>query len=155
MDPWPSDFSPSDSAHGDLANSADHLQIPGVLIADDSELVRNVLSLGLRRRGFEVFQAANGMQALETYAYHRDAISIAVLDIRMPELDGPQTLHCLHRLHPDLRVCFLTADTGIYEEKELLGMGAVHVFRKPVRIDYFADMLLHLVHGVPDHAGVI
>lgn len=121
----------------------------GILIADDNEMVRNVLSLGLRRRGFDVWLASHGLEAVETYARLRDEIAVVLLDVRMPELDGPQAMICLHRLDPRLPVCFLTGDLGPYSEAELTRMGAVQIFRKPIKLDQFADQLHQVVAGAP------
>lgn len=131
---------------------------PGVLIAEYSDMVLKVLSLGLRHCGFDVWQAANGMEALETYALRRDSIVLALIDVDIPELTGPQTLDCLHRLNPSLPVCFLTGgsvklgngDQARSEEEELLSLGAAHVFFKPVRFDELARTLRSLLGKMPD-----
>src|SRR5262245_39349992 len=134
---------------GEFSCPEDLPRRPGVLIADDNEQVRQVLSVGLRRRGFDVWLAAHGLEAIETYARLRDDIALVMLDVRMSELDGPQTLVCLHRLNAQLPVCFLTGDLGSYREQQLLDLGAAHVFHKPVRFDELADALKQMIDGVP------
>ena len=50
--------------------------------------------------GFTVWSAANGPAALEVYRRQQDDIAVVLLDVRMPGLDGPQTLAELQRLNP-------------------------------------------------------
>lgn len=106
MDPWQSDAAPSDSLAADPTDKI------GILIVDDNDQVRTVLSLGLQRRGFEVRTAENGLQALEVYARFRDTIAAVLLDVRMPEFEGPETLTCLRRLNAQLPICFITGEGG-------------------------------------------
>lgn len=59
-----------------------------ILIVDDDASIREVLSFALRKAGFEVAVASNGLQAMEQFEAHRPAL--IVLDILMPELDGTE-----------------------------------------------------------------
>lgn len=120
---------------------------PGVLIADASDLVLKVLSVGLRQHGFDVWQAANGMEALETYARRREQIVLALVDVHLPELEGPATLNCLRRLNPELPVCLLS--TGEDDEVALRATGATHVFQKPVRFAELSRTLKMLLGEAP------
>jgi CheY-like chemotaxis protein len=47
-----------------------------------------------------VWLAAGGQEALDLYQRHREAIDVVLLDVRMPGLDGPQTLAALRALNP-------------------------------------------------------
>src|SRR5207248_1562218 len=114
---------------------------PGVLIVDDESAVRTVLEVALRRTGFAAWQAATGREALELYARQREAIDLVLLDVRMPDWDGPQTLAALRRLDPDVRCCFLTGDAGTYTEGELLALGAIMVLDKPFHLDELMEAL--------------
>jgi CheY-like chemotaxis protein len=117
---------------------------PGILVGEDEALVRSMLEVGLRQHGFAVWLAANGLEAIEVYHRHRDAIDLVLLDVRMPGLDGPKTWGLLERLNPSLRCCFMTGDLGRYTEAELLQLRAAHVFRKPFKIDQVAALFLQL-----------
>jgi CheY-like chemotaxis protein len=133
---------------------------PGVLVVDDEHLVRNIVQLGLERVSFEVWLAANGREAIHLYGKHRDRIDVVLLDVRMPGLDGPQTLEVLRELNPNVLVCFMSGDTGAYQPEELRQRGAAHVLAKPFRLDQLANILrllvpatpggLHLPNGGPD-----
>src|SRR5262245_47163997 len=87
---------------------------PGILVVDDEVHVLAVLAVALRQAGFCVWTAADGTAALETYPQYRGAIDLVLLDVRMPGLDGPQTLAALRRQDPGLRCCFLSGDVSPY-----------------------------------------
>jgi CheY-like chemotaxis protein len=103
----------------------------GILVVDDEAAVRALLAAALRQLGFPVWLAANGHEAIELYRKHGPEIGVVLLDVRMPGLDGPQTLMVLQQLSAQVRCCFMTGDTGCYTEEELLRLGAVGVLSKP------------------------
>jgi CheY-like chemotaxis protein len=81
---------------------------PGVLVVDEEACVRGVLGTLLRGQGFVVLLAASGLEAVTLYRQHGREIDAVVLDVRMPGLDGPQTLAALRQLDPHVRSVFLT-----------------------------------------------
>jgi CheY-like chemotaxis protein len=121
---------------------------PGVLVVDDNELVRMEVQLGLEQSGFDVWLAADGRQGIYLYRRHRDSIDVVLLDVHMPGLDGPATLHALCKLNPEVLVCFMSGDMGDYESEELL-RGAVYVIAKPFRLNELVRVLRLLTNGVP------
>jgi DNA-binding NtrC family response regulator len=118
----------------------------GILVAEDDDLVRSVLEVGLRQRGFTVWLAANGREAIEIYHRHHSDIHLVLLDVRMPSLDGPQTWSVLEKLDPNLSCCFMTGDPGRYLEDELLQQGAARVFQKPFKLDEVVETFRSLLN---------
>jgi CheY-like chemotaxis protein len=117
---------------------------PGILIADDMGLMLTLLKFELEPRGFNVWLAVDGDDALDIYRHHRDEIDLLLLDVHMPRLDGPHTLDACKRLNPHVVSFFMTSDAGIYTEKNLLERGAICVFSKPFRPADVADLLQKL-----------
>jgi len=117
---------------------------PTILIADDEPAIRKLLETGLQDHGFEVLLAADGQQTIDLYRRHGETIAAVLLDVRMPGLDGPETLKALRRLNPDLQVCFMSGDCGKYDLSELRRWGR-HVFPKPFQLPEVAWVLWHLV----------
>jgi CheY-like chemotaxis protein len=103
----------------------------GVLVVDDEAGVRGVLKVWMRQQGFVVWVAANGQEALDLYWRHHHSIDVVLMDVRMPGLDGPQTLAALQQLNPQLRCCFMSGDLGCYTLETLQDLGAAAVLRKP------------------------
>ncbi len=118
----------------------------GILVVDDEAGVRGLLNVVMRQRGFTVWLAGSGQEALEVYRRQREFIDVVLLDVRMPGLDGPQTLAALRAVNPQLRCCFMTGDPGVYQPSDLLAHGARHVFSKPFQMDEIIRVVRRLAH---------
>ena len=103
-----------------------------ILIVDDEDDVREVAQLSLGRiGGFDVVQADGGRAALALAAEH--APDVILLDVMMPEMDGPSTLKAL-RADPataSIPIVFLTAKAMSGELARLRQLGAAGVITKP------------------------
>ncbi len=113
----------------------------GVLVADDEADVRDVLHNKLRQEGFSVWLAADGQEALDLYRDHHETIDVVLLDVRMPGLDGLQTLVALQKITPQVRCCFMTGYLGSHTPEKLCDLGAATVFAKPFRLAQVAHVL--------------
>ena len=122
---------------------------PEVLVVEDESAVGEMLELALRRFGFRVRLAGSGRQALEVYRRHADTIDVVLLDVQMPELDGPGTLAVLRGINPSVPVVFMSGDTGRYSEEDLLARGAARVLQKPFRLDQLGQALWQLARRHP------
>ena len=116
----------------------------GVLVVDDDPAVRLVLKSWLGRKGFEVWTAAHGLEAVDLYRRYQDAIAVVLLDVIMPGMDGPHTLTALQQVNPNVQCCFMTGNPLPHTEKDLLLLGAVRVFRKPFAFTELVDALNRL-----------
>lgn len=103
-----------------------------ILVADDSGLVRAVLTEQLTEHGCTVLQAADGEQAVQTC--RRERPDMVLLDVDMPVRDGHQVLVEL-RAAPETRdipVVFLTGRLHVADAAHALALGAHDYLRKPV-----------------------
>ncbi len=126
---------------------------PGILVVDDEPQVRNLLGLALGHRGFTVWLAGGGAEAVEVYRQQRAAVNLVLLDVQMPGLDGPETLAALKAIDPDVRCCFMSGHTGRYTAEELLALGATSVFQKPFGLADITEALRHLLPPASHAAG--
>ncbi len=115
---------------------------PHILIIDDESDIREVAQMGLQLiGGWVVATASSGFDGLAQASAERpDAI---LLDVMMPEIDGPETLRLL-RAHPTTRavpVVFLTARSQLTDVQWLEGLGASGVIPKPFDPITLADDL--------------
>jgi CheY-like chemotaxis protein len=138
--PGPGEARPAKPEAGETAKR------PGILVVDDEPTVRQLLQVILTRRGFWVWQAASGEEALDTYQRHRDAIALVLLDVRMPGLSGTQTLGVLKELNPSILCCFMSGYLESHSPNELLAAGAAAVFAKPFEIAVFVNEIEKLVN---------
>ncbi|OOZ37784.1 response regulator [Solemya velesiana gill symbiont] len=100
-----------------------------ILVADDDELILSIISRGLESSGYEIISATDGKQAVELGI--KTVPDLAVLDIRMPGMDGLEVAREL-RKRADIDSIFLTA----YSDKELVETaikeGALGYLVKPI-----------------------
>jgi two-component system cell cycle sensor histidine kinase/response regulator CckA len=91
-----------------------------ILVVDDEAGVRSVARRCLRRGGYEVIEARDGLEALDVFEEHEN-IDLVLLDLTMPRLDGMKTLSRLRARQPDLRVV-LSSGFSEHEVTEQLGL---------------------------------
>lgn len=74
-----------------------------ILVAEDEETIREFIVINLKRAGYDVVEAFDGLDAYEKYKLEPDEISIAVLDIMMPRMDGLELCKKLQSLEQQHR----------------------------------------------------
>lgn len=104
-----------------------------VLIIDDEQSIRESLSLVLTQEKYEVETAADGEQALAKAAAR--TYDVALLDIRLPGIDGMEVLKRLRKITPDTCIIMITATKAISTAVEALKLGAVDYLTKPMNVD--------------------
>lgn len=89
------------------AASADLTGQGTILLVEDEEGLRALNARGLASRGYTVFEASNGVDAIEVLD-KRGEVDLVVSDVVMPEMDGPTLLKELRRRNPKLKVIFVS-----------------------------------------------
>jgi PAS domain S-box-containing protein len=115
-----------------------------LLIVDDEVSIRTVTSEILRRNGYEVLLAADGTEALASYAQRGRAIHAVLTDINMPYIDGVGLTRALKRMNPEVKVLASTGHADAERVTELRSLGIAGFLEKP----FTAEMLLRTVHGI-------
>lgn len=103
-----------------------------VLFVDDDDTFRRVMSSALARRGYEVNGAATGAEALDRVS---DGVDVAVLDLRLPDMDGVELLERLREREPQVGVVMLTAQGTIDTAIRATRLGAHDYLEKPCPIE--------------------
>jgi two-component system, cell cycle sensor histidine kinase and response regulator CckA len=75
-----------------------------VLFVDDEIALQKVTVAILKRYGFSVLTASDGIEALDAYTAHAGEIQLVICDICMPRMDGWETMEALRKLSPDLPI---------------------------------------------------
>jgi len=104
-----------------------------VLLVDDEKDFIEVLTKRLRRRKLDLYVAHSGEEALQVV--HGHPIDVVVLDMRMPGMDGLQTLREIKLHHPAIEVIMLTGHANVDAAVEGMELGAFDYLMKPVDFD--------------------
>jgi len=109
------------------------MSLTKILVADDEESMRWVLSKALKRKGFSVDLAKDGDEALRMIqSSHYD---MAILDIKMPGLSGLDLLDQIRELKKELLVVIMTAEASMKNAVEAMKRGAYDYITKPFDLD--------------------
>lgn len=116
-----------------------------ILIVDDEERMRKLIAAYLLKEGYEVFEAENGVQALNMFK--SQSIHLIILDIMMPVMDG-WTVCKEIRKTSDIPIIFLTAKGE--DEDKLLGfeLGTDHYVTKPFNMKLLIARVKSLINRV-------
>ena len=121
-----------------------------ILVVDDESAVREISAAALRRSGFHVLTAADGVEAVKLVKTSTEAIDGVLLDLTMPQLDGVSTLKALRALRPELPAVLMSG----YDQQEALqrfdGLGLAGFLQKPFTLDSLRDkvsILATVAHG--------
>jgi two-component system alkaline phosphatase synthesis response regulator PhoP len=104
-----------------------------VLLLEDDESIRSMLSLNLKRSGFQAYEAATGELAISLAALHPD-IDLAVLDIMLPGINGIEVCKILREKYPFLGIIMLTARAREQDKITALESGADDYVTKPFSV---------------------
>jgi two-component system chemotaxis response regulator CheY len=121
---------------------ADTSARPRILVVDDSSLVRLYYRSTLERKGFEVVQAINGIEAMERVLSQR--FDLVIVDVNMPRMDGFTFLRALRSGSGDvatLPALMISTESGTQDIAEAKLSGANFYLVKPVAE---ADLLRHV-----------
>lgn len=122
------------------------MRMPTVLLIDDDDLLRGVLTIALERRGYVVIEAADGKQGVDIA--RATAVDIVITDLIMPVQEGVETIITLRRECPRLPIIAMSggaSNSNLY--LEIAGkIGAKRMLPKP----FSPKMLVELIEQVLD-----
>jgi CheY-like chemotaxis protein len=104
-----------------------------VLLVDDNDLLRSVMTRLLTKMFYAVEAVSNGtdaLQQIEAKFYH-----VVILDKNLPDIDGLDVLKCVTVKSPHTRVVMITSDLEAGVRQEALNRGALEFFEKPLDVD--------------------
>ena len=101
-----------------------------ILIVDDEQRMRKIIKDFLRAKGFSILEAEDGEKALEVFEENRNKISLILLDVMMPKLDGWSVLR---QIRQDSKVPIIMLTARGEEQDELFGfeLGVDEYISKP------------------------
>ena len=113
------------------------------LVVDDSKTIRMIIRRVLTELGFEVCEAANGIEALKVLDAEKTAVSLVLADWNMPEINGLELVKSL-RQRPEfasIKILMVTTETEIGQMTQALEAGANEYVMKPFTKDVLVEKL--------------
>ncbi len=110
-----------------------------VLFVDDEEQFLESMRKRLETRGFHVIAANRAIKAIDSARKY--TVDVAVVDLKMPGMDGNELIRTLKREHPWMEVIVLTGHGGIDEEFQSMVDGAHAYLHKPCQIEDILEAL--------------
>lgn len=104
-----------------------------ILVVDDEESMRDVLSIMLERTGYSVISVASGEEALERL--NKEIFDLVITDLRMQGVDGIEVLKAAKAASPETVVLVITAFASAESAVEAMKQGAYDYLTKPFQID--------------------
>ena len=108
-----------------------------ILIVDDEDSIRKALRLTLTKAGYDVVEADDGAKGIEAIGADDNPlmVDVVICDIRMPRINGLETIAYFRRQYPSVPVIVLTGYPDIQLATDLLKQGVVDYLVKPVERD--------------------
>lgn len=135
---------PGRAAASAFTPTSDADEAVSVLVVDDDDAVRNIVSRFLSSRGYKVDAAPSGQAALETLA--RVRFPLAVFDVDMPGMSGVELVRRALEADPDLAIVMLTGAHDAATATEAFSSGALDYMTKPIDSTAFERAVGRALH---------
>jgi len=112
---------------------------PRILIVDDEERFRLTLGKLLKVRELDVTTLGSGPEALE--ALKQEPYDVIVLDVRMPGMDGIETLAEIKKLNPNIEVIILTGHASVDAAVDIMKLGGYDYLLKPCSVEELIEKI--------------
>jgi DNA-binding NtrC family response regulator len=116
-----------------------------ILVVDDEEDLRRLLSDGLRLEGYQVAVASSGREALALV--EQEPPNLIILDLSMPEMNGIETLKRMRERGVTAKVVILTAYGTAEQVREAVALGVREFIGKPFDLDRLVRIVAEEVQG--------
>ncbi|WP_136806862.1 response regulator [Desulfosediminicola flagellatus] len=110
-----------------------------VLVVDDEEEFRDLTVKILNKRGIKATSAESGTEALELL--QRTPVDVVLLDVKMPGIDGIETLRHIRSRSPLVEVVLLTGHASVESGIEGMKLGAFDYLMKPIELEPLLEKL--------------
>lgn len=110
-----------------------------ILAVDDEQGILDLFKKALGKEGYEVVAALSGQEAIKIFKAGKP--NLIILDIKMPSMDGIETLRQIKKMDGKVKVLMLTAYGTLDSAKEALKLGAHDYITKPFKLDYIKEVI--------------
>ncbi|WP_227764689.1 response regulator [Zhaonella formicivorans] len=114
-----------------------------ILVVDDQRGVRQLLETFFKEEGFRTTTAGNGKEAVDLI--ERENPDLIIMDVKMPVMGGSEALARIKKLKPVIPVLMMTAYADEEKQKELLMLGAIECFLKPLDLEQLLEKVYQVL----------
>jgi len=117
-----------------IKSQEDSLEIEGteiILLVEDEEYLREMGHLTLESQGYQVYEAQDGLQAVEMYKMHHEEIALVLTDMGLPGLTGMDVFKAMKEINPEVKLLFMSGFVEPDVKAMLLEAGARGFIQKP------------------------
>ena len=115
-----------------------------IMLVDDEERFLSTTQKLMKKKGYDTLIASSGNAALELLGQKQ--VHVVILDVKMPEMDGIETLKEIKKQHPMVEVIMLTGHGALPSAMEALEKGAFDYLSKPCDIELLAAKVREACH---------
>jgi DNA-binding response OmpR family regulator len=127
--------------------------MPAILTVDDSRAIRTIVAKQVKDLGFDVLEAEDGVQGLERLA--ADQVDLVLLDVTMPNMDGPTMLERLRAAGNPVPVIMLTSEAKRSTVAGAMRLGIADYILKPFKPEELRAKVLAVLQGEPGGVDVV
>ncbi|MEH2308392.1 hybrid sensor histidine kinase/response regulator [Nostoc sp.] len=102
-----------------------------ILVVDDEDSIREVTQTWLEKNAYKVIVASDGIDAIALYTEHQQEISVVLVDMMMPNMDGPTTINVLKKINPEIKIIGVSGLASNHEMIKILGNSVKTLLSKP------------------------
>ena len=122
---------------------SEYLELPPghgelILVVDDEVAIREITKSSLESYNYKVLTASDGLDAIALYAQHKDEISVVLMDMLMPSMDGSKTILVLKKINPLVKIIAVSGLASSDKVSAAMSIGVKAFLSKP----YTAQQLL-------------
>ena len=119
-----------------------------VLVVDDESVLRQVLAEAIGEcYGCKVYEAADGLEAIEMFQAHRDEIGLVLTDCVMPRMRGPEAFDEMRRIRPGIPGILMSGFSEEIGVELATRHGFASLLKKPFRFKVLSDLMAELQFG--------
>lgn len=113
-----------------------------ILIVDDDEIFRELLTEVFSERGYKTLEASSGEIALEILEQQQP--HIAIVDVDLPTMNGIELAKIIKEQHPQFPIVMITGYAALYSPEDVLATGVEAFLQKPIRMEKLLSVLTQL-----------
>jgi len=144
-------YLPAQEATLDQPSQVQHYLAKGhgelILVVDDEEPIRETTKISLEAYGYRVLTANDGIEAIAVYAQHQQEVSVVLIDMMMPSMDGPMTIRMLQKFDPEVKIIAVSGLVSGYEPLEKNSIGIQTFLPKPYTAEELLKNLQTILNG--------